>query len=175
MELKTAIQGRYSYRGLYQPQPVPREALRALLEAGLAAPSGCNKQTASLIGVDDPALIAKLGGILAKPNFASAPAAVCVLTQPIPAIGGRLYNVQDYAAAIENVLLTATALGYVSCWVEGDVTGSDKGRQMADALGVPKDVQLVAYLPIGLPAEDRPRAAKKPFEERAWFNGYQKA
>ena len=50
-----AIHARTSYRGKYLDKPVSREDLRAVMEAGLAAPSGCNKQTTSLIAVDDPA------------------------------------------------------------------------------------------------------------------------
>ena len=49
MPTLTTILTRTSYRGKYTPTPVPREHLRQLLEAGLAAPSGCNKQTTSLI------------------------------------------------------------------------------------------------------------------------------
>ncbi len=173
MELFEAIQNRYSYRGMFGQQPVPREHLRGILEAALAAPSGCNKQTTSLIAVDDPAMVARLGEMLEKPNFASAPAAICVLTQPVIAYRDRTYYKQDYAAAIENALLAITALGYASCWVEGHITDEDHiGRKMADLLNVPQDVELVAYLPVGLPAGDGPRVAKKPFETRAWFNGY---
>jgi nitroreductase len=79
MTLFEAVQKRYSYRGAYQPLPVPREDLRKILEAGLAAPSGCNTQTTSLIALDDPALVKKLGGLLGKSGFATAPAALCVL------------------------------------------------------------------------------------------------
>ena len=173
MELFDAVKARHSYRGMYQTVPVSRNDLQAIMTAGLAAPSGCNRQTTSLIALDDPALIKQVSGLLNKPNFASAPAAVCVLTEPIPAIGGRFYNVQDYAAAIENILLAVTALGYASCWVEGYVTGSDHvGDQMAALLGVPQPKKLVAYLPIGVPAEQITLPPKKPDDERCWFNGY---
>ena len=46
--------------GRYEPEPVPREDLRKIMEAGLAAPSGCNKQTVSLVAANDPALLTKL-------------------------------------------------------------------------------------------------------------------
>lgn len=175
MDVFEAIAKRYSYRGRYRPEPVPREDLRRIMQAGLDAPSGCNKQSTSLIGVDDPALIRELGEMLQKPGFASAPSAICVLTQRIPAIAGRIYSVQDYGAAIENVLLAVTALGYASCWVEGHITGqSDIGRRMAQRLGVPEGYELVAYLPIGTPAENGKRAQKKSFAQRAWFNGFGK-
>lgn len=54
------ILNRHSYRGTYLPTPVPRQHLKTILEAGLAAPSGCNKQTTSLIAVDDPVLLEQL-------------------------------------------------------------------------------------------------------------------
>ncbi|MDD3335102.1 MAG: nitroreductase family protein [Eubacteriales bacterium] len=175
MDLQTAIQERFSYRGKYLNTPVPHKDLRLLLEAGLAAPSGCNKQTTSLIALEDSLLVKQVAALMEKPNFASAPAAICVLTQRIIAYRDRTYYVQDYAAAIENILLTATAMGYASCWVEGHITDADRiGRRMADMLGVPQDRELVAYLPIGVPAEKPVNVQKKPFDERAWFNGYGK-
>ncbi len=53
------IMTRRSYRGKYKNQPVPREDLQKILEAGLAAPSGCYKQTTSLICVDDAEILKK--------------------------------------------------------------------------------------------------------------------
>ena len=47
--LPEQIMTRRSYRGKYRPDRVSREDLKTILEAGLAAPSGCNKQTTSLI------------------------------------------------------------------------------------------------------------------------------
>ncbi len=173
MELFETIKARRSYRGMYQPAPVPREHLKMILQAALDAPSGCNKQTTSAIAVDDPTLIKQLGAMLEHDQFASAPAAICILTEKKIAYRDRTYYVQDYSAAIENALLAITALGYESCWVEGHITDIDRiGRRMADALGVPENLDLVAYLPVGLPAEEGMRVRKMPFEERAWFNGY---
>ncbi|HML45995.1 MAG TPA: nitroreductase family protein [Clostridia bacterium] len=175
MDCMTALANRYSYRGMYLPAPVPREHLVQILEAGLAAPSGCNKQTTSLIAVDDPEILKTLGLYLKKPHFSSAPAAICVLTQRVAAYEDTCFAVQDYASAIENMLLAITAMGYASCWVEGYVTGSwGIGRAMAQTLQVPPTHELVAYLPVGIPAEQKPRAQRKPFESRAWFNGFQK-
>jgi len=175
MELFDAIFARRSYRGMYDPAPVPREDLQKIMEAALAAPSGCNQQTTSVIAVDDPALMQQLGALLNKPHFASAPACLCILTEKKISYAGRSYYMQDYSAAIENALLAICALGYESCWVEGYVTGDDRvGRRMADLLGVPEQLELVCYLPVGKPAEAGTRVKRLPFEERAWFNGYRK-
>jgi len=164
---------RRSYRGKYKPDPVPREDLKIIMEAGLAAPSGCNRQTTSLIAVDDPAVLAKLHRVIDPPAGATAPAMICVLTRRICAYRDRCFSVQDYSAAIENMLLAVVALGYQSCWFEGHITDEDRiGRKMADMLGVPDDYELICFLPVGI-AESKPAAPrKKPFGERAWFNGF---
>ena len=48
MELMEAIRARKSYRNQFEDTPVPRNDLREILEAGVAAPSGCNMQTTQL-------------------------------------------------------------------------------------------------------------------------------
>lgn len=173
MDTMQTILERRSYRGTYTADPVPREHLKAILEAGLAAPSGCNKQTTSLIAVDDPEMLSKLHAVITPPVGETAPAMICVLTKRIIAYRDRCFATQDYAAAIENMLLAITALGYESVWVEGHITDVDQiGRQMADILGVPQDMELVCFLPVGKAAEAVKAPVKKAFSERAWFNGY---
>ena len=144
MTTLTTILSRTSYRGKYDPAPIPREHLQQLLEAGLAAPSGCNKQTTSLIAVDDPELLKQLNALTDSRIGKTAPAMILVLTRRIIAYRDRTFFVQDYAAAIENILLAAVSLGYESCWVEGHITDVDNiGRKMADVLGVPEEYELV--------------------------------
>lgn len=172
MEFFDALFSRYSYRGPYKSDPVPKKDLTKMLEAGLAAPSGCNRQTTALIALDDPELIARVSAPMDKPHFASAPAAICVLAKHIPGYDNVYFDVQDYSAAIQNVLLAVTALGYASCWVEGHITaeGDEMNRQMSEMLNVPEGYRLVAYLPIGIPESEGKRVKKQPFAERAWFN-----
>ena len=168
-----AILARRSYRGRYLPDPVPREDLTRILQAGLAAPSGCNKQTTSLIAVDDPALLARLKAEIDPPVAQTAPAMICVLTRRIAAYRDRCFATQDYSAAIENMLVAVAALGYASCWYEGHITDVDRiGDRLARILGAPEEYELVCVLPVGVPAEAPAEAQKKPFGERAWFNGF---
>ncbi len=176
MDMLDLIQSRRSYRGEYLPEPVPREDLRKIMEAGLGAPSGCNKQTTSLIAVDDPALLGRVKTVIDPPVAQTAPAAICVLTQKIFAYRDRCFQVQDYSAAIENMLLAVKALGYASCWYEGHITDEDRiGRKIADLLGVPACYELVCFLPVGKAASAAgPPPKKKPFVERAWWNGFGK-
>jgi hypothetical protein len=66
-------------------------------------------------------------------------------------------------------------MGYQSCWYEGQITDEDAiGRQMADILNVPADYELICFLPVGIAAQPIKFPEKKPFSERAWFNGFKK-
>ena len=173
MNTLDAIFERRSYRGAFADTPVPEEHLRLIMEAGLAAPSGCNRQTVYLIGISDPGVLSRLHRVIDPPVGETAPAAICVLSKPVPAYRDRCFAVQDYAAAIENMLLAIKELGYDSCWYEGHITDTDRiGRRMADLLGVPEDYELVCFLPVGKALEAARPPVKKSFEERACFNRF---
>jgi len=176
MDMVEMILSRHSYRGRYEQEPVSREKLRRLVEAGLSAPSGCNRQTTSLMAVDDPEMLKQLYAAIGRPYEGTAPAMICVLTQKLIAYGTRTFYIQDYAAAIENLLLAIVGMGYQSCWYEGDITGEDseKGRKMAEILGLPEGYFVVCYLPVGVAVDEVKAREKKPFNERAWLNGYGK-
>ena len=167
------INRRRSYRGTYKPDKVPREDLAAIMEAGLAAPSGCNKQTTSLIAVDDPELLTRLHAVIDPPIAETAPAMICVLTKRVIAYRDRCFATQDYSAAIENMLLAITSFGYQSCWYEGHITDLDRiGDKMAKILGVPDQYELVCILPVGIAKEEPVTPYKRTFEKRAAFNGF---
>ena len=173
MNVLEAIEKRHSYRGMYKDIPVPRRDLIKIMEAGLAAPSGCNKQTTSMIAIDDPEVLKKLHSVIVPPIGETAPAAICVLTQRIKAYRDKCYAIQDYAAAIENMLLEAVELGYQSCWYEGHLTDDDNiGEKMAKILNVPEGYELICFLPIGIGESEPALPNKKPFAERAWFNSF---
>lgn len=173
MELMEAIRARKSYRNEFYNTPVPRSDLREILEAGLAAPSGCNLQTTQLIGVDDPVLVKRLAEIYGREWAATAPAAILVLTKETMSPSGNSYHVHDYSAAVENMLLAIAAKGYASVWIEGQIRG-ERAKEMGALLGVPEEYTVAVYLPVGVPAKSMAEAVKKPFSERAWLNGYQK-
>lgn len=173
MTIIDLIHSRHSYRGKYENTPVPKEDLITIMKAGLDAPSGCNKQTTSLIAVDDPEVLKRLHQVINPPVGETAPAMICVLTQRINAYRDRCFAVQDYSAAIENMLLVISALGYQSCWYEGHITDEDRvGDQMARILGVPEDYELVCMLPVGIAKAAPVPPKKKEFSERAWFNQF---
>ena len=112
MNIIETINKRHSYRGKYKSDAVPREDLITIMKAGLNAPSGCNKQTTSLIAVDDKDVLKKLHRVISPPVGETAPAMICVLIQRIPAYREKCFAVQDYSTATENMLLAIVELGF---------------------------------------------------------------
>lgn len=149
------------------------DLLNTIMQAGLAAPSGCNKQTTSLIAVDDPDVLDKIHRVIEPPVGETAPTAICVLTQRINAYRDKCFAVQDYSAAIQNMLLAIVALGYQSCWYEGHITDDDRiCDKIAQILNVPDSYELVCFLPVGIAESNPLPPQKKAFKERAWFNSF---
>lgn len=173
MDTMEAIRSRKSYRGPFKDTPLRREDLKEILEAGFLAPSGCNLQTTRLIGVDDPQLLRELADIYGHDWAKGATAAVLLLGRETMSPSGVSYHIHDYCAAAENIYIAAAAKGMGTVWIEGQIRG-EKAAAMGKLLGVPEDLTVYVYMPIGYPAQPGPRAKKQLFEERAWFNGYEK-
>ena len=176
MALKNAINTiatRHSYRGTFLQESVPREDLITIARAGIDAPSGCNKQTTDVIVVDDPEILARLKAQIDPPVAVTAPAMIIILTRRINAYRDRCFAVQDYSAAIENMLLAIVELGYQSCWYEGHITDDDRiCDKIAEVLNVPEGYDVVCVLPVGRAADDFHAPSKKTFGERVRFNGW---
>jgi nitroreductase len=175
MDVFQAIAQRYSYRDEFVDQPVPREHLRAIVHAGLQAPSGKNAQTTRFVIVDDPALLAAINEVMpanAAVRTARAMIACVIDKRPEAVYEGYAFQVEDCAAAVENILLALTALGYASVWIDGRLRLERNAARIGELLGVPDDKVVRILLPVGVPVAPGPRREKLPFEHRAWFNRY---
>jgi len=176
MDVFEAINKRYSYRGPFRDVPVPREHLRKIVEAGIRAPSGKNAQTTSFVIVDDPVLIRQIAALFEnKPVCSTAKAMIVCVTDPRPVMGDVSFHVEDCAAAVENILLAITALGYATVWIDGALRYNRIAERIGELLGIPSDRIVRVLLPLGVPAEPGTQREKLPFEQRAWFNGWKKS
>ena len=83
--------------------------------------------------------------------------------------GKTLYYIQDTAAAIENMLLTAKALGLGGCWV-----GAFEEERVKSILRIPAKLRPVAILSIGfsVPYEKPTKTPRIPFENITWVDKY---
>jgi len=172
MDIFEAISKRYSYRGDFTDAPVPRDDLIKIVRAGIHAPSGKNEQTTSFVIVDDPDLLAQIAQIVDKPVCNTAKAMIACVIDPRPVLGTISFAVEDCAAAVENMLLAVTALGYATVWLDGVLRVEDKAARISRLLGVPEDKAVRILLPLGVAAKPGTQKEKLPFERRAWFSRY---
>ena len=170
MDLFDAIASRYSYRGDFSDSPVPRADLEKIVQAGIQAPSACNAQVASFVIVDDPQLVRQIAEILEKPFCFTAKAMIVCAADPRPVYSSLSFAAEDCAAAVENMLLVITALGYASVWLDGVLRAEDRAARISRLLGIPPGRAVRIVLPVGVPAAPGAQRERLPFSERAWFN-----
>ena len=150
-----AISTRTSIRA-YQDRPVGADTVELLLRAAMSAPSARNRQPWAFIVVDDKVLLRQLADSLPyAQSAAAAPMAVVVcgvLTESQGATNAGWW-VQDAAAASENLLLAAHAVGLGAVWT-GVYSYEDRVRAVRNVLGLPRHVVPLNVIPIGYPAEN---------------------
>ncbi len=154
MDALEVIRTRRSIRR-YKNEVIPKCDLETIVDAGRLAATGSNQQPWDFIVVTEKSTIHnfKVSGVW----IGEASAVIAVVMDP-----KSRWWVEDGAAAIENMLLASTALGYGSCWVEGDALPHE--ARLKSLLGIPPDRRVMALVPIGIPAET-PRPGKKPVQE----------
>jgi len=136
--------------------------LGTIVDAARLAATGSNRQPWDFVAVTDRTtieLFKAAGGWIEK-----AGAVIVVVMDPI-----SRWWVEDGAAAIENMLLASTALGYGACWVEGDALPRE--AQSKTLLDVPNEKRVMALVPIGVAAEV-PTPEKKPLEKVLHWEKY---
>jgi nitroreductase len=172
MDLFDAFVNRHSYRGNFTDSPVPRADLEKIVHAGIQAPSACNAQVVSFVIVDDAQLVRQIAEILEKPFCLTAKAMIVCLADPRPVYSNLSFAAEDCAAAVENMLLAITALGYASVWLDGVVRVEDRAARVGRLLGVPAEQKIRVVLPVGVPVEPGVQRERFPFADRAWFNRF---
>jgi nitroreductase len=140
----------------YTAEDVSLEDEQQLIDAAFAAPSGNNARPWHFVFVRDPETRRRLKGMHEWTwMLDKAPLVVAVLGRS----KDNPWWIEDCAAATENILLQATALGLGSVWCgmredATEVVGCEKA--CCEVLGVPLgDWRVLALLGIGHPAERR--------------------
>lgn len=189
METRENILSRRSIRN-YLSEPVSKEDLQEILEAGTWAPSALNLQPWYFVAIQSKEELAKMSEIMErvadrlepslKARFANAPAVVDETTTFIRNLGGAPVYIlafqlkPDYenkadminlsiGAALENILLAAHDKGLATCWLTAPVE-TLVGDELRDMFA-PGKGSLVALVTLGYPAKE----AKAPRRKEGRF------
>jgi nitroreductase len=154
MDALEAIRKRRSVRK-FTGDPILKKDLEIIVDAGRLAASGSNKQPWEFIVVTKSEMINRLS--VAASWMDRAGAIIAVVMDP-----SSRWWVEDGSAAIENILIASTALGYGSCWLEGNTLPIED--ELKEMLGVPEEKRLLSLIPIGVPVE-WPLKEKKSLSE----------
>jgi nitroreductase len=166
LEVLEAIKGRRSIRA-FTEQPVSEEEVETLIDAARNAPSAGNIQPWEFIVIRKPEIKHEVAVASGNQTFIKeAPVVIVVCANEnmsgssYGSRGATLYCIQDTAAAIQNILLTAYALRLGTCWV-----GAFREEEVRKTLGIPEGVRPVAIIPVGHPTANPPEHPRRPINE----------
>ncbi len=154
-DITNVIRARRSVRKYKAGAEIPQDDLRLILEAAMMAPSACNTRPWEFVVIKSQDVREKITAIHPYTKMlpdASVGIVVCGLGEIQEGIAKGFWP-QDCAAAIENMLLQATGLGYGSCWC-GIYPSEQRVQAVKEIIGVKSTP--VAVVAIGV-AEEAPK------------------
>ncbi len=155
MNILDIIKNRRSVRD-FADQQIPESAIDALIEALRWAPSAGNLQSRKFYFVFNEDIRNKLAQAGLRHDFVSfiarAPLVIVAcadlrISSQYGERGKHLYCIQDTAASVQNLLLTAHDLGLGTCWA-----GAFNEEKVKEILNLPDNLRPVAIVPVGYPA-----------------------
>ena len=159
------IRKRRSVRG-YKADPVPKDVLDKIIEAGTYAATGMGRQSPIIISVTDKELRDKLSAMNAKimgkeegfDPFYGAPNVLIVLADK--SMPTYLY---DGSLVMGNLMLAAADLGVSSCWVHRakEEFESEEGKALLKKLGITGEYEGIGHCILGYAADEVPEAAPR--------------
>ncbi len=148
----------------YKPDPIPREALDQILEAGAYAATGMGRQSPIMIAVTDPETRDRLSrmnaAVMGAKNdpFYGAPVVIAVLADR--GVPTYLY---DGSLVMGNLMNAAHALGIGSCWIHRakEEFDSEEGKALLRSLGIEGDYEGIGDCIHGYAAQENQTAAPR--------------
>ena len=154
MDAMDVILSRRSIRQ-YTAQPVPAEAIGQLLKAAMSAPSAGNEQPWHFVVIDDHRTLDQVPGFHPYATMLRGAAAAILVCGDQRLEKHEGFWVQDCAAATQNILLAAHAMGLGAVWL-GVYPVEERVVGFRELLSIPEDVVPFSLLSIGYPAERKP-------------------
>ena len=149
----------------YKPEQISPEELDNVLQDGICAPTGMNRQSPLVIAVQNKEVRDRLSRMNAavlgtdSDPFYGAPTVVVVLAD-----ANSPHAVQDGSLVMGNMLNAAKAIGLGSCWVNRakEVFDSAEEKSLLAQCGVEGDVIGVGNCILGYPDENPAMKPRKP-------------
>ncbi len=155
----------------YKSTPVPKEYIEKIIEAGLSAPSGMNRQSPIILAVTDRQVRDELSFLNAgkdplgrKDPFYNAPCVLVVLADKnVPT---RIY---DGSLVMENMLLAAHSLGLGACWIHRakETFEMPEDKAILQKLGIEGEYEGIGNCIVGY--ADAEPVAKPRKENRVYY------
>lgn len=149
MDFFEVIKRRYSYRGEFATGKIAEEDIKKIINAGLAAPCGKKKYTTSYIAVTSKSFIEILGKIMPMSVIRTAPFVLIILSEDISGGYDTNFEIENYAAATENILLAVSAIGLATVWTDGILRMPTINDAIRKLFNIPSNKSIRAVLPIG--------------------------
>jgi len=164
MDFTEVVKARRSVRK-YTSSPLDEEAVKRIFRAFRQAPSASNKQPYKLLVIRDEDKKLKLVHACKGAKWIAEPPIVLVacayVDEAYPTMGGYMSSYPiDVAIALDHLTLAAAAEGIGTCWI-----GAFSEERVKDVLDLPKDVKVVALMPMGYPAEEPEARPRKHLSE----------
>ena len=164
------VAGRYSCRN-YKDMPVSEDLILKIIEAARLAPSAVNRQPWKFLILDTPELKQSVIDCYSRDWVKTAPVFIVALGDHSSAWhrGGdnKDHTDVDLSIAVEHICLAASSLNLGSCWICN--FDADKFKR---ELNIPSDLEPVAIIPIGYPADTVIEKKRKPIEEIVKWGGF---
>lgn len=160
----------------YKQTPVGRDTMNVILECGINAPNGQNRQSWEVRVVDSPALMDEIKEAMAQGHPDMKPEAVkgCFRDAPVMVFIARDpsydFSAYDCGLLAENMMLSAWSLGVGSICLGSPVrflTDNDACRPVLEKLGFSAGYELC--LCVGFGYADEAPAAKQRNPEKVKF------
>jgi nitroreductase len=162
VDVLDCIAQRYSARG-YRPDPVDDEKLGKVLEAARLAPTAANRQPFRVVVVHVAGREEELTRVYGRPWFVQAPLVLAVVAVPGEAwrrMDDKPYDEVDATIAMDHLILAAASLGLGTCWVAAFDPAAAR-----EVLGLPDDVEPVAFTPLGYATTSPREKRRRSLEE----------
>jgi nitroreductase len=156
LDILDIIKTRRSIRK-FEGTKVPEQLAQKVLEAGRWAPSGLNNQPWRFAVIRDVSVREELSKLTHYARILIDADILIAVFLDNEAGYNRTKDVQAMGACIQNMLLEAHSIGLGCVWLGEIMKSSEQIRKM---LALPENLELMAVLALGYPAE-KPKAAKR--------------